>query len=314
VNHTHSLLSILLLMLLVGGGTQVVSAQQSSASCMDDYFTKLKFGGTLVPLEEGHGRWELAMEPSTTSDKITFYACLPSEPVSKDHPNIESPSLFVICGIGVIDVAAIVTVDYGVKKNTHVLTRFDDAEPETATWKITRDKKAIIAPMTGGEFAKKLMMHDVLSVQLTLGNQQTVEFTYDLQGSVSSLNLLRQACKWGEDESKDHGAMRRAERGSREEKPHLERCVKWGYEGDQFAAKNICDEAVFIQFQKAGHPAIERQLMPGGTLLTGLKHWQMGGGGYWIFTACPAGYVSSVPFRPQNNKTIEAGQYSCVGK
>jgi ankyrin repeat protein/tetratricopeptide (TPR) repeat protein len=186
--------------------------QAAPSSCMKEYFTKLKFPGPLVPLNEGQGRWEVAMEPSTTSDKITFYACLPSELVSKGQPDREPPSLFVICGIGVIDVAAIVTVDYGVKKNTHVLMKFDRAEPETATWKITRDKKAIIAPMTGGEFAKKLMMHDVLSVQLTLRHQKTVEFTYDLQGSASSLNLLGQACKWDQEkevkpESKDRAAI-----------------------------------------------------------------------------------------------------------
>ena len=198
---------------------QVALAEQSSAtgeaapSCMDEYFTKLEFPGPLVPLSEGQGKWKLAMEPSRTDDRITLYACLPSKPVSKDQPGIQSPSLFVICGIGVTDVAAIVTVDYAIKKKTRVLTRFDGAEPETATWKITGDKKAILAPMTGGEFAKKLMMHDVLSVRLTLRHQKTVEFTYDLLGTSDSLKLLSQACKWdlqGKDlerESKDPGAI-----------------------------------------------------------------------------------------------------------
>jgi hypothetical protein len=200
--HKHFIVSLLFLMLLVEGGAQEASAEQPSTrdpaapSCIDEYFTKLKFSGPLVPLDGGQGKWELAMEPSMIDDKITFYACLPSESAAKDQLDRETPSLFVICGIGVIDVAAIVTVDYGVQNDITVLTRFDGAEPEKSTWKISPDKKAIIAPVTGGEFANKLMMEGVLSVQLTLSNQELVEFTYDLQGTSDALNVLRQACKW----------------------------------------------------------------------------------------------------------------------
>jgi len=91
------------------------------------------------------------------------------------------------------------------------------------------------------------------------------------------------------------------------QKPHMEQCVRWVYEGDQFAAKNICDEAVFIRFEKEGL-AVDRQLNPGETLLAGLKHPP------WMFTVCPVGYVSSVPFEGENNKAIRASRYSCVRK
>jgi hypothetical protein len=178
------------------------SAEQSSArepaasSCINEYFTKLEFPGPLVPLDGSRGRWELALEPSRTDEKVTFYACVPSEPVAKDHSDRETPSLFVICGIGVIDVAAIVAVDYGVQNDRPVVTRFNGAEPETATWRISPDKKALVAPVTGGKFAKKLMMHGELSVQLRLSKQKLVEFTYDLRGATDTLQVLRQACKW----------------------------------------------------------------------------------------------------------------------
>ena len=187
---------------LFAGGAQDASAEQSSAgetaasSCINEYFTKLKFPGPLVPLDKRGGGWELAMEPSRIDDKITFYACLPSESAAKDRLERETPSLFVICGIGVIDVAAIVTVDYGVQNDIPVLTKFDGAEPEKSTWRISPDKKAVIAPVSGGEFAKKLMSNSVLSVQLTLSSQELAEFTYDLRGTSDALNTLRQACKW----------------------------------------------------------------------------------------------------------------------
>ena len=200
--YTHFRVFILLLILLVEGSAQVASADQSSASeravfsCINEYFTKLEFSSPLVLLDGGQGKWGLAMEPSIIDDKITFYACLPSEPVAKDQPDRESASLFVICGTGVIDVAAIVTVDHGVHDDIHVQTRFDEAQPETTTWKISPDKKAIIAPVTGGEFARKLIMHNELSVQLTLSNQEQVGFTYDIRGASDSLEVLHQACKW----------------------------------------------------------------------------------------------------------------------
>ena len=185
-----------------GIGVQDALAEQSSSRepaallCLNEYFTKLNFPGPLVPLGGRQGQWELAMEPSMVDDSITFYACLPSESAAEGELERETPSLFVICGIGVIDVAAIVTVDYGVQNDIPVVTRFDGAEPEKSTWRISPDKKAIIAPVTGGEFSKKLMSKTVLSVQLTLANQELVEFTYDLRGTSAALNTLRQACQW----------------------------------------------------------------------------------------------------------------------
>ena len=194
--------SLLFLSLIVEVGVPDALAEQSASrtptasSCINEYFTKLNFPGPLVPLGGGQGKWELAMEPSRVDDSITFFACLPTESAAKDGLGRDTPSLFVICGIGVIDVAAIVTVDYGVQNDISVLTKIDESEPDKSTWRISPDKKAIIAPVTGGEFVKKLMNKDVLLTQLTLSDQEFVEFTYDLRGTSEALNILRQACKW----------------------------------------------------------------------------------------------------------------------
>lgn len=103
-----------------------------------------------------------------------------------------------------------------------------------------------------------------------------------------------------------------------DEKPHREQCVKWGYDGNQFAAKNHCDEAVFVQFQRAGRSPIGSQVNPGEMFFTGLERSQMRVGrpcwDYWMFTACPVGYVSSVPFWAENCKAIISSEYSCVKK
>ena len=104
-----------------------------------------------------------------------------------------------------------------------------------------------------------------------------------------------------------------------DEKAHMEQCVKWDYEGDEYVASNICDEAVFIQYEKAGHPDIAHQLNSGETARTGLMYWQMEVKGrscwnYWMFAVCPVGYTSSIPFRPENCKAIISSEYSCVRK
>jgi len=192
------LITILLLAISAESGAQNTSVEEQSpsSSCIDEYFTKLEFGGMLVPLEPS-GNWELAMEPSMVSDKITFFACLPSRPAAEAQPSSKSPSLFLICGIDVMDAAAIVVADYRVRNNVRVTTRFDDdVEMETSDWKLSLRRKAIVAPETSGEFAKKLMMRNQLSVQLTLRNQDVLEFTYDLQGTSDSLDVLGQGCRW----------------------------------------------------------------------------------------------------------------------
>lgn len=96
-------------------------------------------------------------------------------------------------------------------------------------------------------------------------------------------------------------------------KPHMEQCTTWGYDGGQFGTENTCDKAVVIQFMAEGQRAIERLLNPGETFRTGLSRSQIDRG-WWMFTTCPVGYVSSVPFLSKNNEVIRASRYSCVRK
>lgn len=103
------------------------------------------------------------------------------------------------------------------------------------------------------------------------------------------------------------------------EKRHLEQCVKWDYQGEQFAATNICNQSVYIQFQNAGDPEISATLRPGESLITGATRRELETMGmpcwdYWMFAACPEGYVSSEPFWPENCKTIISSEYDCVRK
>jgi hypothetical protein len=96
-------------------------------------------------------------------------------------------------------------------------------------------------------------------------------------------------------------------------KPHMEQCTAWDYGDDgQLGTKNTCDKAVVIQFMAKNQRTVERQLNPGDAFRTGISRSQIGGD--WWFTACPVGYVSSVPFLPKNLGVIRASQYSCARK
>jgi len=100
-------------------------------------------------------------------------------------------------------------------------------------------------------------------------------------------------------------------------RPHMEQCTTWEYHDDNFGTENTCNKDVVIQFMVKDQRAIERQLKPGEAFRTGLSRSQTIG---WMFTTCPVGYVSSVPFLPEKDDAfidpspIKASLYSCVRK
>ncbi|HXC27445.1 MAG TPA: hypothetical protein VNV38_05765 [Stellaceae bacterium] len=55
----------------------------------------------------------------------------------------------------------------------------------------------------------------------------------------------------------------------------------------------------------AAAPAVAQQFD------TGLSRAQIDAG-WWMFTTCPAGYTSSIPFTPVNRDSLVASTYQCV--
>jgi hypothetical protein len=99
--------------------------------------------------------------------------------------------------------------------------------------------------------------------------------------------------------------------------PHLEGCVlthRWDYEGGTLGIKNICDIAIAIQFMRQKDPQAKRaDVKPGERFDSGLSQAEIGSE-WWIFTACPVGYVSSVRFETENRYMLTAGEYNCQKK
>ena len=97
-------------------------------------------------------------------------------------------------------------------------------------------------------------------------------------------------------------------------KPHVEQCISWERVEGHDGARNLCDEEVAIEFvSKLGGDSsfeIERLEVQGGAFRLNSKLSGMPP----MFTVCPTGYVSSVPFQAENSEPIRASRYSCVRK
>jgi len=95
---------------------------------------------------------------------------------------------------------------------------------------------------------------------------------------------------------------------------HVECCTNWDYRDDHFGTINNCKDPVSIKFMlmKDEHE-IEREIGPGEFFDTGLSSEQINGN-CTLFTACPVGYLPSVPFSVKNKDLILPGLYNCVKK
>jgi hypothetical protein len=178
------------------GGQPSANATIGTPSCINDYFSEQNPRTVLIPIEDRGGKWKLVVKPYRFDEKMTFYACLPSEPAPNGRHGGASASLFVACGIDMIDKAFIVVADPRAQSHVHVTSTLDETAAEESEWEVSGDRKVILAPGTGRTFAKKLMGHNSLSVQLALGNEEQVAFKYELSGAPESLDILRKACDW----------------------------------------------------------------------------------------------------------------------
>jgi hypothetical protein len=96
--------------------------------------------------------------------------------------------------------------------------------------------------------------------------------------------------------------------------PHLEQCTltkAWNIEDGWFGVKNICDKSIMIQFMSEdSQKPKSAELRPGDRFNTGLHKVS----GWWVFTTCPAGYVSSIPFDIKYKAALTDGVYNCIKK
>jgi hypothetical protein len=95
-------------------------------------------------------------------------------------------------------------------------------------------------------------------------------------------------------------------------RPHVEQCVQWSHHDSQPGVMNICDKTIVIVFilERASGPELktEQLVIKGGHFHADKRLLRAP----WRSTACPEGYVSSVPFDADNLDTIAASDYGCI--
>lgn len=93
--------------------------------------------------------------------------------------------------------------------------------------------------------------------------------------------------------------------------PHKEACTVWNYEQGRLGTVNRCREPVDVRFMVAEDPRVqERRLAPGERFDTGLEKAQINS--WWMFTTCPPGFVSDIPFEAPHSAAIIDSRYVCV--
>jgi hypothetical protein len=95
---------------------------------------------------------------------------------------------------------------------------------------------------------------------------------------------------------------------------HLEDCIEWGYRSNHYGAVNDCKESSSIQFMLINDQrVIKGEVEPGAFFDTGLTGNQVSSSRE-LFTACPVGYVPSVPFSLKYQDEIQGSRYNCLKK
>ena len=95
---------------------------------------------------------------------------------------------------------------------------------------------------------------------------------------------------------------------------HLESCTKWSEQNGSFGFTNDCSEPVTLIFVELdGLRRFDRVIKPKERFDIKLPEKTINTTN-WLFTACPAGYVPSLPFTVENQALIVRGQYECVRK
>ena len=99
---------------------------------------------------------------------------------------------------------------------------------------------------------------------------------------------------------------------SQEMRPHVEQCVQWSQSHAQPGVRNICDKTIVIVFmlEREFGPEIKTEeiVIEGGQFHEDKRLSRTP----WRSTACPEGYVSSIPFTAENLEKIRASDYGCV--
>ncbi len=163
--------------------------------CYDELAKMLGVDKPKTTIKEAKGKWRVQEGKSLIDDSINVYLTLVADDSVKSGYNTVTPILFVRCAENKTDVYLAWDLFLGTDE-TRMLTRFDDEKAEKNTWSISTDHKAAFFRGSDVDFAKTLMKHEKLLVQITPYGENPVMATFEIRGLSDAIKPLRAACHW----------------------------------------------------------------------------------------------------------------------
>lgn len=179
-------------------GIAKCSSIQSSADrlvCFDLLSRSLGVDKPITSVTEGKGKWIVRSEKSPINDATNVVLYLKSEKEVRSGYNTVSPSLIIRCSEKKTNAYIIWDLYLGMDSTT-MLTRLDKESAVTKSWSISTDYKAVFVSGSDVAFAKELMLHKTLLVQITPYGESPVMTTFEIGGLTDAIKPLREACNW----------------------------------------------------------------------------------------------------------------------
>lgn len=173
------------------------AAKKSNADrliCYDNLARSLKVKEPDTTFQK-KGAWRVVTEKSAIDDSLNVHVSVESDAaVHSGYKNV-TPTLHIRCAENKTQVFINWDLYLGIDQ-TMMLTRFDDTKANTDEWTISTNNKAVFVRGNNIAFAKKLMNHNKLLVQITPHGENSVMATFNIKGLSEAIKPLREACRW----------------------------------------------------------------------------------------------------------------------
>jgi len=163
--------------------------------CYDSLATKAGIKEPEAEVVSDPGKWNVYEEKSPIDDSRNVHLFVMSNETVKSGYNTVKPSLHIRCSENKTNVFLNWGLYLGLEK-TKMLTRFDKEKATMSSWSISTNNEAAFVRGNDIEFAKKVMKHQKLLVQVTPFGENSVMTTFNISGLSEAIKPLREACHW----------------------------------------------------------------------------------------------------------------------